>query len=154
MPLATTTLASSSATVTFSSISQSYRDLVIVSNAFQTGGTSDIWVRYNGDTGNNYSRVYMGGSGSGSGYSGTNQDVVNYVAYATTTNENTHLIHIMDYSTDKHKTNLSRTNTPSNSVSAYAGRWASTAAITSILFGTNGGNFAAGSTFSLYGVSA
>lgn len=153
VPLQNITLVSNAATVTFSNLpTTGFRDLVVVTTAFNTGGTADIWLRYNGDTGNNYNRIYMGGTG-GVAYSGTNQGTVNYVVYSTTTNENNTTIHIMDYSaTDKHKVNLCRQNAASNSVSAFAGRWASTAAITSILFGTDGASFAAGSTFSLYGI--
>jgi hypothetical protein len=63
---------------------------------------------------------------------------------------------IMDYSaTDKHKTLLSRKNTSSVVVNAQAGRWANTAAITSIVCTVDSGaTFSSGSTFSLYGVIA
>ena len=57
----------------------------------------------------------------------------------------------MDYSaTDKHKTVLIRANHPGETV-ACAGRWANTAAITSITINT-ASTFVIGSVFSLYGI--
>jgi len=64
-------------------------------------------------------------------------------------------VHFMDYSqTDKHKTILMRTNRASTGTSMIAGRWAQTTAITSIVVAPDGGTFASGSTFALYGVAA
>ena len=153
--LATTTLASSSATVTFSSISQSYRDLRLVITGSATAN-SDIQMRFNSDTGANYSFVYMGGNGS-TAISGSNTGQTGVVldAYFWRTTDLSNLeVDIMDYTaTDKHKTVLSRNNVTSAGTDAFANRWASTAAITSVqLVITN--QFTAGSTFSLYGVSA
>ena len=62
----------------------------------------------------------------------------------------------MDYSaTDKHKTMLSRGGSSSFGVGMNAGRWANTSAVTSVLvIGQSGLDFAAGSTFYLYGIEA
>jgi hypothetical protein len=61
-----------------------------------------------------------------------------------------------DYSaTDKHKTYVSQNGTSNKGSEVAAGRWANTAAVTSLtLSSVNGWTFAAGSTFALYGVSA
>jgi hypothetical protein len=65
------------------------------------------------------------------------------------------VIQIMDYSaTDKHKTALSRSNNAGVVVSAHAGRWANTSAVTSINIEAIGLLYQSGSTFSLYGVIA
>ena len=51
--LATTTLASSASSVTFSSISGSYRDLVVVANykkADANTGGYYLWLQFNGST--------------------------------------------------------------------------------------------------------
>lgn len=62
-PIANTTLSSAAASYTFSSISGSYTDLVLV-----IGGTlsADIsaGIYFNGDTGTNYSTTRMYGNGS------------------------------------------------------------------------------------------
>ncbi len=66
-----TVLSSSASSVTFSSISQDYRDLILVA----TGTTSTATyraVQLNGDTGSNYSYVNAAGDGSATNsYAGT-----------------------------------------------------------------------------------
>jgi len=146
--LATTTLASSSATVTFSSISGSYRDLYISATLIYSGAATDVGFRVNGGTGT--SVVYMAGNGS-SPSSGTNSDVLGYATSAGITET----INIFDYAqTDKHKSGLIRYGAAGNFAAAAAFRWASTSAITSLEFYLGSGTFQAGSTFSLFGVSA
>jgi hypothetical protein len=151
-PLATVTLGSSASSVTFSSISATYRDLVIVLDGTATANTV-LRFRYNGDTGNNYERVGMSGNGtSASPFSGVNTSL-RLVGWRTA---RTNAIHqVMDYSaTDKHKTSLTRANATDSETVAAAGRWANTAAITSIELSLDANQFATGSTFALYGIAA
>jgi hypothetical protein len=149
------TLGGSAASVTFSSIPATYRDLVLVVNGTTTSGsTANSWIRFNGDTGSNYSYVRILGDGSSvssSASTGNN--------YLTTGDINsaifTSVIHIMDYSaTDKHKTALSKTGNVSAYLGAYVGRWANTAAITSVLVSNQSGDFTSGTTFALYGIAS
>lgn len=64
VPLATTTLGSATASVTFGSIPSGYRDLVLVmESAISSNGQMSF--RFNGDTGSNYSIVHMSGISSG-----------------------------------------------------------------------------------------
>jgi hypothetical protein len=57
--LATTTLGATAASVTFSSIPATYRDLVLVYNG-TTSANIGVDVEFNGDTNSaNYSRVFM-----------------------------------------------------------------------------------------------
>ena len=64
-PIATNTLGSAQASVTFSSISGSYTDLVLIINAGTSDASEqDCLIRVNGDTGSNYSATYMYGTGS------------------------------------------------------------------------------------------
>ena len=154
--LDSTTLTSSASSVTFSSISQDYRDLVLVVSGFkETSGLllPTLWL--NGDTtSSNYNQVIMEGTGS-SAFSSTNQPIVmcNY-GYFTNTSPAVIVSQIMDYSaTDKHTTVLNRANNAANGVHANAGRWSNTAAITQLqVYATS--NFAAGSTFYLYGIAS
>jgi hypothetical protein len=152
-PLATVTLGSSASTVTFSNIPAIYRDLILIGTGAATSAAG-IAVRYNGDTSSNYFRVFMQGTGSGSGTSAADTQNRLFISGWNTTNNN--VIHqIMDYSaTDKHKTSVSRGNSPAGELFAMAGRWANTSAITSITVLLDANNIAAGSTFSLYGVIA
>lgn len=155
-PIAEITLGSSASSVTFSNITQAYRDIVLVLSAMQN--TTDVrqaQLLPNGDSGN-ASLVYMDGSSSPvSGgdsliglyyvFSGAS---ANYPVLSTT--------QIMDYSaTDKHKTFLIRHGNVTNNVSAYAARWANTAAISSLVVNARfGGNFSSGTTIALYGILA
>lgn len=154
-PLANVTLGSSASSVTFSSISQAYRDLIIVFTGGDSSGAETGQIRINADTGGNYSGVRMKGDGSSTAsYSWSNVTGLYYGIIDGTTGNS--IIQIMDYSaTDKHKTVLTRTNVVAQETSANAWRWANTAAITSISFSTYSTyNYLAGSTFALYGVVA
>lgn len=157
-PIANITLNSSASSVTFSSISQSYRDLILISNGLGTGNIN-IVARFNGDSSNSYYDVYAYGSGS-SAVSGVDSAVsganLSAAAYWGTSTAGTTINNILDYTvTDKHKVVLGRSNNPSTAVDMGVARWANTAAITSITFlPSNANSFAAGSTFAIYGVSA
>jgi hypothetical protein len=159
IPIASQTLGSSAASVTFSSIpttlnGKTLRDLVLVHS---TAGTPPR-MRVNSDTGSNYSHVRMSGNGSSATSGGYTDTSVNLFAVGFSGNPGPStdvdfvVTQIFDYATtDKHKTMLSRHSIASGAVEAFANRWANTSAITSILiYGDS--NFAAGSTFSLYGL--
>lgn len=158
VPLATITLASSDGQIVFSSIPATYKDLFLTIKAKNnTAGPDSVAIRFNSDSGNNYSNVRMVGDGSSpSSYADTTS--VLYVGVSTNSS-NTFVINtqVMDYSaTDKHKTVLSRCSQDNGWVTAHAGRWGNTGAVTSISVMPPGGSswtFSAGSTFSLFGVS-
>jgi hypothetical protein len=149
-PLATVTLGSSASGITFSSIPATYRDLILIC---QYTNDNNPLVRFNSDSGNNYSFVRMLGSGSAAfSDSDVNQSGI-AIATGSATSGQTSIVQIMDYSaTDKHKTVLIRNGLASTFVNASANRWANTPAINTISFQV--GTYGAGSTFSLYGVIA
>lgn len=159
-PLANITLSGSASTVTFSSISGSYRDLVVVSFINTATGSGYFRIRFNSDTGNNYNRVNASGDGAGSlsSYATTSANGLTLAEYALmgASYRPQFITHILDYSaTDKHKTVISRGDNAATGTEMICGRWANTAAITTIqLLDQSGNSFAAGSTFALYGVSA
>jgi len=148
------TLDSTAASVTFGSIPATYRDLVLVVDCEATSNL-DAAVRYNGDTGSNYSYVLMRGASSGtfSGATGSSDRVYLNTSALSTDNRGTYILQVMDYSaTDKHKTSLHRTNYNDTAiVGAFAARWANTNAITSLEVFANTSSFKVGSTFTLYG---
>lgn len=158
--LANLTLGSASSSVTFGSIPNTFRDLIIIVNAKTSRTAFDqdgLFIRLNGDT-NNHTRVTMLGRSSE-----TFSDTASSLGVPLAGNAGqlgTIVIQIMDYAqTDKHKTVLVRSNQNSPSVSgvvsATAGRWASTSATTSVVLAPEAGpNFVSGSTFSLFGVVA
>ena len=157
-PLANITLGSAASSVTFSSIGQGYRDLVCFVNGLGNTGNVKVAVRLNGDSASNYSWVYMEGNGSttvsvsgtGSWMPETNS------ATGTTTDRFTAVLNLMDYSaTDKHKTLLQRFDAAGSGTNAAVGRWANTAAVTSMQVLTTGAStFAVGTSFALYGIAS
>ena len=155
-PLATQTLGSAAASVTFSSISGAYTDLVLIVSS-SASVASYISLQYNADTGTNYSVTLMRGNGSAASsarYASTNEIYVS-VASINTTEINNTIVQFQNYSnTTTYKTNLSRANNASLSTDASVGLWRNTAAINSIKILNTGANFAIGSTFTLYGIAA
>jgi hypothetical protein len=156
-PLANITLGSTATTVTFTSISQSYRDLVLVVSGKSTISENPTF-RFNADTGSNYPMVNMYGNGSSATSASTNSTRF-FVGYGVTFNNSdisNAVINVMDYSaTDKHKSVLVRDNNSSVATEAQAGRWASTSAVNSIsLFFNFGASWQVGTSFALYGIAA
>lgn len=147
------TLAATTSSVTISGIPQNYKDLVLVVSGTATGDTVGAPMRFNGDSGSNYFRVFMYATGSSTG-AGTESSVSSLdMAFPRTTN-GTFLYHIMDYSaTDKHKLVINRADVYNYATWAGAGRWASNSAITSVYFAPSGASWATGTTFNLYGIA-
>lgn len=158
-PIATTTLGSTAATVTFSGISSAYTDLkvVIVATA-ATGG--NFGFRFNSDTGTNYSRTMLRGNGTtASSGSSTNIDYFQLTNGATIgTTPSLHTVDLFSYAGSTYKTILYTENSDYNgsgSVVYQVGLWRSTSAINRIdFFQQSGTDFAAGSTFTIYGIKA
>ena len=156
--IASNTLGSSAASVTFSSIPSTYTDLVLVVNGYQvTTGYFDIQVG-NGsvDTAGNYSHTRLIGY-SGGVLSDRSSNVSNFVQPTIGTAERgTVLINFLDYAnTTTYKTAIHRNNEGGLGVGVEVGLWRSTAAINQIkISGGSGSNFASGSTFKLYGIEA
>lgn len=157
-PIQTQTLSSASADVTFGSIPQTYTDLVLVIAASPTSNGVTGYMQVNSDTGTNYSMTGVRGNGT---------DVASYRAsnngnfwfdYAGNTNTGTisvSTIHFLNYSnTTTFKSNIVRQGNQGDVVELLAQLWRSTSAITSIRLYWSSGNFASGSTFSLYGIKA
>jgi len=159
-PIATQTLGSSAATVTFSSISGSYTDLVLIGTPIN-GAT--YYLQANGDSSSGlYSATYLSGARSAatSGrQSSQNRALIGSPVdgAGTTTSPSTLIVSLNNYSNSTtYKTFLSRNNgigTTSETV-AVVSLWRNTNAITSITVLTDGGTFASGSTFTLYGIVA
>lgn len=157
-PIATATISgSSTASFSFSSIPQGYTDLIVIKEGSQTGG-SNTGLRYNADSGSNYSVTYIYGTGGSAGTgrdTSTTQMIFDYVP--TTGQRTFSKIQILNYSNSTtYKTMLWRREQVNNAVQAGVGLWRSTAAITSLTFVQTVGSsyFSDGSTFTLYGVKA
>jgi hypothetical protein len=151
------TVGTAVASVTFSSISSAYTDLVIV--AMPISATADnLTMQFNGDTTTNYSDTVLWGSGTTTGSLRETSTATPWLSYYanTTTNPTPTIISIQNYAnTTTFKTSLIRANNAAGGVDAIVMLWRKTPeAINSILIkqkGTN--NLAVGSTFSLYGIA-
>ena len=156
--LATQTLGSAAASVTFSSISGSYTDLILVANAQTTTNQDALRAQFNSDTATNYSYTQLYGLGTSTGSNrGTSQTGVRLSNGAPNSGSEfgVSISHIMNYSNSTtYKSILSRT-VSSYITSSFVGLWRSTSAITSItVYPENGGNIFTGSSFTLYGIVA
>lgn len=148
--LATIKLTESTSSVDFLSIPQIYSDLVLVINSSRST-SSNIDMRFNSDSGSNYSFAYMLGEGSTPTSASGTLSTMNF-GY-TSTAPTLQILEIMEYSkTNKHKNTFLRHNRADLQVNGGIFRWASTAGVTSISLVTSGGTFSANSTFDLYGV--
>jgi len=155
-PIATTTLGSAAATVTFSSISSAYTDLRIIAQMKNSGSGGDFLAYFNSDNGSNYSRTILGTNGS-STYSARSSSATNarfnYSEPINSDGNTIFIINIMDYSnTTTFKTAISRGDRGATSTVAIVNLWRSTSAINNIQFFTDATNFAAGSIITLYGI--
>lgn len=152
-PIATQTLGSAAASVTFSSIPSTYTDLVLVVNA--KAQSSDLYPQYKLNTSTTLSRTYVYGDGTtaGSGRSSDNYIVGTNQVYASGFLFNA-ICHFMNYAnTTTYKTVLVRNNNASRGSEGLVSMWRSTDAINSIEYYASG-NFDVGSTFTLYGIKA
>ena len=161
-PIATTTLGSAAASYTFSSIPSTYTDLVLVAaNLVATTGNPNVNLQFNGDTSTNYSATILEGTGSAAQSArktSTTQIVEGNNVSLGGSNPSTIIYQIMNYSnTTTYKTALIRNNELSATypgVGAVVGLWRNTAAITSVSLTIGSSTFAAGATFTLYGIKA
>jgi hypothetical protein len=156
--IATTTLGSAAASYTFSSISGSYTDLIIIAQVKGTSASNYLNLRFNGDTGTNYSRTTLSGNGSTvTSERRTNQAQIN-TDYNEVIESNFNYINtlqIMNYSnTTTNKTVLCRANNAATGTGMTVGLWRNTAAITSITLVANNNTFDVGTNFTLYGIAA
>lgn len=159
-PIATQTLGSAAATVTFSSIPGTYTDLVLVMSATGSSSGLDIRVQVNSDTASNYSITRLLGyttATSNRASNATYWQLTNSVGIGTT-EPTAHILQFMNYSNaTTNKTVLVRYNqfqSTFTEVAAEVGLWRSTSAINTITFSLSSSTYATGSTFTLYGIKA
>ena len=159
--IATTTTTNGSTSVTFSGISGSYTDLVLIVSV-KGNASLNLGMRFNSDTATNYSSTYMYGNGTsvGSGrYSNVDFIRLSNVAEISDTNFDIRIININNYSNSTtYKTALTSARTAVNpstaGVEQYVGLWRNTNAITAVEIYARNSSYTAGGTFTLYGIKA
>jgi hypothetical protein len=153
--LATQTLGSAAASVTFSSIPATYTDLVLIASIkyISAGGFSKL--TFNGDTATNYSTTLVLGNGSTTSSSRTSNEAFIAFGYDANTETFTDILNIQNYSNaTTFKTVLNRHSVAGTRAEALVGLWRKTPETINSLTLTGGNNYAAGSTFSLYGIAS
>lgn len=168
IPIATSTVSSATATVTFSSIPQNYEHLQIrflaQSNRASANSGDYFSVRFNSDSGSNYNLGHqlLGNGSSASSYANGNngtslliERITNYESVANAFTAG--ITDILDYTnTNKYKTVRSLlgydTNSAYGQVNFASGLWMSTAAISSISISMVSAQHTQYSTFALYGI--
>jgi hypothetical protein len=160
-PISTTTLGSAQTTVSFSSIPATYTDLVLImtSNSSGTATAFNGYLRFNSDSGSNYSKTQMLGVGAAQSQRASNATAIVWPFDDTTWTVTR--FNIMNYAnTTTFKTTIFRQDMGTYGTSAVVGLWRSTSAINAISLtasdqgGGTADQFTAGSTFTLYGITA
>lgn len=157
-PIATITLSASAGSVTFSSIPQTYTDLVLVASPCSTGTSQpDVYMQVNGAS-STYSRTRLGGNGSSAFASNiTGESFWVLGPMERTAGSTTNICHLQNYSnTTTYKTMINRSTDSAIATQVMVQLWQSTAAITYIYLYPEPakGSFEVGSTFTIYGVKA
>jgi hypothetical protein len=161
--IATTTLGSTTATISFTSIPSTYKHLQlrIFSKSTRTAGNAGdaIKMNFNSDTAANYSFHQLQGNGataSASGSASQSTIEIERIGDATASIMGVVIVDILDYAnTNKYKTTRSLGGVDFNGsgyVTLMSGNWRSTSAISSITLDPNGGDFAQYSQAALYGI--
>lgn len=161
--IASSTLSSSAASVTFSSITNTYTDLVLKASLRSTAASlvGTATVTFNGNTGSVYSYTVLRANGTtpqsvaapanGSAYLGA------IPAASSTSNVFSYSeLYIPSYTSSTSKPFSAESIQEDNGINFYSGVAANlfipTSAITSITIGLGGNSFASGSSFFLYGI--
>ena len=155
-PISTQTVSgTSTSTITFSSIPQTYTDLVLVSVVTQSADVASN-LRFNSDTGTNYSQTRLAGTGSAANSSRDANSTGIQFSFGTLTALTNVIWQIQNYSNaTTFKSCLSRNNNTYDWLGSTVGLWRKTPeAITTVTFTVSSGYIVAGSTFTLYGIKA
>lgn len=144
--------------ITFSSIPSTFKHLQIRVTQLNSA-TATTNLRFNSDSGSNYSRHYLyGGGASAVGAAGSaSQTSIGVLYNESTTYAAVSVIDILDYtSVNKNKTVRSLMGWDSNGagyVFLYSGSWMnSSTAVSSITFTPDGGQFNQHTQFALFGI--
>jgi hypothetical protein len=162
--ISTTLVTSAVASVTFSSLNTAaaaYKHLQLrITERSSAAINSQMGIRFNGDSGANYSEHQLKGNGSSvTSYGGGS---VNFAPMGTTVESGAtanafgaRIIDILDFSqTTKNKTirEFAGAAVSPNNVAIYSAAWFNTAAVTSLEVFMNSANIVANSRISLYGL--
>jgi hypothetical protein len=167
--IASNTLSSSAASVTFSSIPGTYTDLVLrISGRTDYAATSgEFWLQFNGNSSTLYSNTFVYGNGTTAGSDRASSSDRGFILETNNANDTSNTfssseIYIPSYTASQNKPYSNFGTGEQNSTAATtgynrganAGLFRSTSAITSITMSNYNGNWVSGSSFFLYGIKA
>lgn len=163
-PIATTTLSVAAASITFSSIPQTFTDLrLVIWGTHATGGDIAV-MRFNGDTANNYINTYLRTPSTGTGSPTVNDySSAPYIGLtnlgSSTSIPEIAVADIFEYTnTSKFKSVLTKASemrsATTGQLTYFTSVWKNTSAITSIVIKDDSYNLAAGFMATLYGIKA
>ena len=156
-------LTTTAASVTFSSIPATFTDLVLRSSPRATSSTVKAFrLNFNGVTGTSYSNTLLRGNGAAA--SSLRDSSNSYAELGLFSGDDITAdifgsveVYIPNYTVSQNKAisgiGVSERDNTTAFIEASAALFSDTAAITSIEITTNGGDFIAGSSFYLYGIS-
>lgn len=157
-PIATTTLGSSSATISFTSIPATYTDLRLVFVGKGANNGMAIGLQYNADTGTSYSTTFLYGNPAAA-YRQINQARINLadtsnIAGLDNVTPSIWTIDILAYTSAINKTCVFKGGQIYwNTLNVGVGLWRSTSTINQIDFISNSSNqYASGTTVTLFGI--
>jgi len=157
-PIATQTLGSAAASITFSSIPGTYTDLRLVLTC-TTSAQDEIAIQFNADTATHYSATSLGGTGvtAVSSNATTQSNIeINFTGATNTTGPALFTVDAFSYAGGTNKTvvaSVANDGNGSGSVELTVGLWRSTSAITSIkVFLVNANNFNTGTIATIWGI--
>jgi hypothetical protein len=149
--------AGGAASIDFTSIPQTYTDLVLLTSVRSTSTGLGLIAKFNGSS-SNYTGRYLEASGSStaSGTISINQAGNSVSSSYTASVFSNNSLYITNYAGSTSKPSMSDAVTENNSATSYldlyANHWADTSAITSIALTVSVGSFAQYSSASLYGI--
>ena len=161
-------LASAQASITFTSIPSTFTDLYLVLSGRNSTTSDEIFVRFNSDSGSNYSWRRLQGTGaaalsdSSAGYGGVYLTGFYFTYPATISSFTANTfgsgnLYIPNYASSSAKSISSDAVNENNATTARqaitAGLWSGTAAISNISIDAVSGNFVQYSSATLYGIT-
>ena len=160
--IASTTLSTAAASITFSSIPATYTHLQVRGIGRNSAAANDILLRFNSDSGSNYAFHVLRGSGSSAtaaAVATTGGSELGVIAYSGETANvfSAFVVDVLDYAnTNKYKTLRVLNGTDTNGsgyVTFGSGLWQSSTAVSTITLTVGGsGNFIQYTSFALYGI--
>lgn len=160
-PISTYTASSTQSTITFNSIPQTYKNLVLRGTVQVTnGGSSYLTVRFNNSSGTTYDSIQFYGAGGNTGVSGGCYNAMSSTSFEIVGNQFQSYIHfpieieLNNYTvSNKYKTALLSARPGDNTSRYLVGQFRDTTAVSRIDIICSAASIATGSTFTLWGLA-